>query len=201
MKKFIESMRISNGKAALVELHQRRFDLTRLAHFGTLAPVDLEAEVTTFLAAQPTKYLTALCKLRITYGRHLEDIEIDLYTRRRVAAIALVDAPGLDYRFKYADRSALDTLRGQVPAGAEPIFVQNGLVTDGIYANVCVFDGARWLTPKRPLLGGVARAAAIAAGEITPAQILAHDVEQGRYKKIRLINCMNWFSEAHEVPC
>jgi hypothetical protein len=77
MKKFIESMRISNGRAALVELHQRRFDLTRLAHFGKLAPIDLDAEVTAFLAAQPPQYLTALCKLRITFGRDLEKIEID----------------------------------------------------------------------------------------------------------------------------
>jgi len=199
MKKFIESMRISNGKAALVELHQRRFDLTRLAHFGRLAPIDLEAEVTAFVAAQPSEYSTALCKLRVTYGRDIEKIEIDLYTPRRVAAIALVEAPGLDYRFKYADRSALDTLRGQVPAGAEPVIVQNGLVTDAIYANVCLFDGARWLTPERPLLEGVARAAAIAAGEITPAQILAHDVEQGRYTKVRLVNCMNRFAEAGEI--
>ncbi len=199
MKKFIESMRIYNGEAFRIELHQRRFDLTRLAHYGMLSTVDLNAEVNAFLARQPAEILQGLSKLRITYRDKIEMIEIEPYARRRINAVAFVEAIDIDYRFKYADRSALELLRVQVPVGVEPIIVQNGLVTDAIYANVCLYDGVRWLTPERPLLEGVARTVAIAAGEITPAKITTRDVEQGRYTKIRLINCMNLFKETAEI--
>ncbi len=200
MKQFFESVRINNGEAFLIELHQRRFDLTRLAHFGILPAVDLGHAIESFVAAQTDKARIGLQKLRLTYSSQIEKMEVEPYTRRQVAAVALVEAPGLDYRYKYADRSALDALRASLPAGVEPMLVQDGLLTDGIYANLCFFDGGRWLTPDRPLLEGVARAAAIAAGEITPAKITTRDVEQGRYTKIRLINCMNLLKEANDIP-
>lgn len=201
MKKFIESVRMQNGKAALLELHQRRFDLTRLAHYGVLPAIDLSAAITQFVASGPGDIRSGFCKLRITYSREIETMEAEKYTPRSPASVALVEADRLEYRFKYADRSGLDSLRDRVAVGSEPLIVQNGLVTDGIYANLCFFDGAKWLTPEQPLLAGVARAVALASGVIVPEKILARDVEQGRFTKIRLINCMNWFAEAHEVPC
>jgi len=199
MKKFIESMRMYNGEVSLIELHQRRFDLTRLAHFGRLPRIDLAEAIAAFLSEQPTLKAQVLYKLRVVYDREIASIVAEPYERRDITSVALVSAPNLDYRFKYADRSALDLLRGQVPAGAEPLIVQDGLITDAIYANVCLFDGANWLTPKTPLLAGVARQAAIAAGALTDATLTASDFEARRFTKLKLINCMNRFHEAVEV--
>lgn len=199
MKKFIESLRISNGEVSLIELHQRRFDLTRLAHFGLLPRIDLKNEIAAWLAKAPVKAAQGLVKMRIVYGIELESISAEPYARRNITSVALVESPQLDYRFKYSDRSELEMLRSQVAPGVEPLIVQNGLITDAVYANVCLFDGDKWLTPEKPLLEGVARSAALAFGDIFTAKISAKDVEQGRYQKVRLINCMNLFNEAHDI--
>ncbi len=199
MKKFIESMRMHNGEVSLIELHQRRFDLTRLAHYGKQPRIVLAKAIDDFVAMQPALKSQGLCKVRVVYDSDLESIVAEPYRQRVITTVALVTAANLDYRFKYADRSALDLLRGQVPAGTEPLIVQDGIITDAIYANICLFDGKRWLTPDAPLLAGVARQAALAAGEVTAARVTAKDFEGRRFTKLKLINCMNRFHEAVEI--
>ncbi len=191
--KFIESLRLEQGEIKNLPLHQRRLDLTLLAHFGRAARIDLAAQLTH--RALPA---SGLFKVRVTYGREIFSIDIDPYVRHAVEKTDLVLADGLDYRFKYADRTELDALRNQVARGVQPIIVQAGLVTDAIYANVCLYDGQRWLTPARPLLEGTARAAALALGQISTAVILAEHVRKGKYPKLKLINCMTGFEEAGE---
>mgnify|MGYP000872247077 CR=1 FL=1 len=151
MKLFIESICLENGELRNLPLHQRRLELTMLAHFGNSARIDLMAEL-----AHRSLPATGLYKVRVTYGLHITDIEIEPYARHQVKQVELVRADGLDYRYKYADRLALDALRRDVAPGVQPVIVQQGLITDAIYANVCVFDGAQWLTPARPLLEGTA---------------------------------------------
>jgi 4-amino-4-deoxychorismate lyase len=140
-----------------------------------------------------------LFKVRVTYGRELESIDVDPYLRRPVQQVELVAADGLDYRFKYADRRNLDALRHNLAIGCQPLIVQHGQITDATYANVCLFDGERWLTPEKPLLQGTARTAALAAGQVLPAAITAQDFRGGKYSKMKLINCMALFSEAQEI--
>ena len=196
MKLFIESICLENGELRNLPLHQRRLELTMLAHFGNSARIDLMAEL-----AHRSLPATGLYKVRVTYGLHITDIEIEPYARHQVKQVELVRADGLDYRYKYADRLALDALRRDVAPGVQPVIVQQGLITDAIYANVCVFDGAQWLTPARPLLEGTARRAALSAGQVRDAEITAADVAAGKYVKMKLINCMTLFAEAQEVPC
>ncbi|HRP70865.1 MAG TPA: hypothetical protein PLY93_15175, partial [Turneriella sp.] len=114
--KFIETLRLENGKIPLVELHQARVDLTLLAHYGSAVKITLLPALTSL-----HKPRMGLFKIRITYSSYLESIVIEPYTRRRVTAITLVPAEGLDYRYKYADRRALNNLRQNVPEGVEPI--------------------------------------------------------------------------------
>jgi 4-amino-4-deoxychorismate lyase len=193
--KFIESLRLEQGELRNLSLHQQRLDLTLLAHFGSSARIDLATELTH--RALPA---AGLYKIRVTYGHKIDSIEIDPYVRHPVDQTDLVLADGLDYRFKYADRTELDALRNYVARGVQPILVQRGLVTDAIYANVCLYDGQRWLTPAKPLLAGTARAAALAAGQISVAAISAEQVRKGKYPKLKLINCMTGFEEAGECP-
>ena len=192
--KFIESICLENGTLRNLHLHQQRLELTTLAHFGYSVRIDLKTQL-------ESRSLPAvgLFKVRLTYDRDVVSIDVDPYTRHQVQHLKLVEADSLDYRFKYADRRELDALRRDLDIGCQPVIVQRGLVTDAVYANVCVFDGERWLTPQTPLLAGVARAAALAAGEIFPEVITAEQFRFGRYSKLKLINCMSLFSEAQEI--
>jgi len=192
--KFIESICLENGWLRNLELHQRRLELTTLAHLGFSIRIDLKTQL-----ERRSLPAVGLFKVRVTYARELESIDVDAYQRRPVQQVELVVADGLDYRYKYADRRSLEALRQNLAIGCQPIIVQHGLVTDATYANICLFDGARWLTPEKPLLAGTARAAALAAGEIFPAAITADDFRAGKYKKLKIINCMTLLSEAQEI--
>lgn len=194
MKRFIESICLADGELRNLELHQRRLLLTQLAHFGFTARIDLKTQL-----AHRSLPAVGLFKVRVTYGREIESIEVDPYQRHRVQRVELVEADGLDYRFKYADRHLLDALRNAVAPGVQPLIVQRGLVTDATYANVCAFDGEHWVTPVRPLLEGTARAAALALGQVQPATITAADLRAGKYRRLKLINCMALFDEAEEI--
>lgn len=192
--KFIESICLENGMLRNLHWHQRRLEITTLAHFGFSVRIDLNTQLER--RALPA---AGLFKVRLTYDRDVVSIDVDPYHRHTAQRLKLVEADHLDYRFKYADRRELDALRRDLEIGCQPIIVQHGLVTDAIYANVCVFDGERWLTPRAPLLAGVARAAALAAGEVFPDVITAEHFRIGRYSKLKLINCMSLFSEAQEI--
>ncbi len=194
MTRFIESICLADGELRNLSLHQRRLNLAQLAHFGYGARIDLASQL-----GRRSLPAVGLFKLRVTYGREIESIEVDPYTRHRVQRVELVEADGLDYRFKYADRHLLDALRHEVATGAQPIIVQRGLVADATYANVCAFDGEHWVTPARPLLEGTARAAALALGQLQPATITAADLRAGKYRRLKLINCMTLFDEAEEI--
>lgn len=192
--KFIESICLENGELKNLHLHQRRLDLTTLAHFGFSVRIDLKTQL-----ERRSLPAVGLFKVRVTYDRTVLSIDVDPYQRHTVQHIKLVEADSIDYRFKYADRRQLDALRQDLAPGTQPVIVQRGLITDAIYANVCVFDGERWLTPARPLLAGVVRAAALEAGEILPAAITAEDFLAGKYSRLKLINCMALFSVAEEI--
>ena len=192
--KFIESICLANGELRNLDWHQRRLEFTTLAHYGYSVRIDLATQL-----ARRAFPAVGLFKLRVTYARELESIDVDPYLRRPVQRLELVEADGLDYRFKYADRHELDALRQNLAIGCQPIIAQHGCGADATYANVCLFDGQRWLTPEKPLLAGTARAAALSAGEIFPAVITAQDFRAGKYAKLKLINAMNIFSEAQEI--
>lgn len=192
--KFIESICLENGELKNLHLHQQRLDLTMLAHFGFSVRIDLKTQL-----ERRSLPAVGLFKVRVTYDCGVMSIDVDPYMRHKVQHIKLVHADSIDYRFKYADRRVLDALRHDLMPGTQPVIVQRGLITDAVYANVCVLDGARWLTPERPLLAGVARAAALGAGEIFPAAITAADFSAGKYSRLKLINCMALFSVAEEI--
>lgn len=191
---FIESIRLEDGEIRALSLHQHRLDLTLLAHFGAAARIDLAQELSH--RALPA---SGLFKVRVTYDRKITDIDVDPYTRHAVGEVAFIAADDVDYRFKYADRSALDAMRRQVAPGVQPIMVRHGLVTDALFANVCFFDGTQWLTPAKPMLEGTARAAAIAASEMHAADIRLEDIKAGRFTAVRMFNCMTLFAEALNI--
>lgn len=195
--KFIESIRLEAGDLWNLPLHQRRMDLTLIAHFGTSCRIDLANELK--CRSLPA---SGLFKIRVTYGQKIEAIEIEPYARHTAQQVALVQADELDYRYKYANRTALDALRGEVGPGIQPLIVQHGLLTDAIYANLCFLERGTnvWLTPQRPLLDGVARAAALAMRQVVPAPVSVAEIRAGRFSHLKLINCMTLFHEAGEIP-
>ena len=68
------------------------------------------------------------------------------------------------------------------------LIVMNGLITDTSLSNLVFYNGATWVTPKKPLLKGTCRERLLEEGQITECDI--HVNEINRFIGCKLINAM-----------
>ena len=109
-----------------------------------------------------------------------------------------MEATGLMYGHKYADRQAINTLFARRGAADDILLVRDGLLTDTSYANVALFDGKCWYTPAHPLLEGTQRARLLAEGILHPIDIRPADLP--RFESIKLINAMLDWEQTAPIP-
>ena len=131
-------------------------------------------------------------------GKEIERIEFELYSRRMVKSLKVVEADHISYSFKYFDRIALDALFAQRGNCDDILMVKNGCVTDTHFANTAFWDGATWFTPDTPLLPGTMRASLLEKGVLKMARITPGNLNN--YHNIRLINALNDLEGGAEVP-
>ena len=156
---FIETIRIENGKAVNMAFHNYRFNRTRRDIFECNLPVNLADFI------QPGEY-TERTRCRVEYQEEVEKVEYLPYTIRPVNSLKIVTSDGLDYTYKSTDREALNRLFACRGERDDILIVRRGLLTDTSIANIALFDGKDWFTPKLPLLRGTCRTALIDNGII-----------------------------------
>lgn len=171
--------------------HQDRLNRSQEALFEDFEHIDLNRQI-----AVPEK-LRGLWKCRVLYAGHLERIEFEVYRRRLVRSLRLMEADDLDYRWKWVDRRVLDALFGRRSSADDVLIVKNGLITDTSYANVACWDGRHWWTPARPLLPGTCRARLLHAGRLRLADIPVSEISS--FQKLRIFNAMTGWSGAWEI--
>lgn len=186
MCRFIETIRIENGKAECLSLHNRRLNKTRRDVFRCGSLLDL----TGFIRAEGC---TGRTRCRVVYGEEIETVEYIPYTLRQVNSLRLTASDNIDYTYKSCDRRALTELFGQRDGADDVLIVRRGLLTDTSIANIALWDGSRWETPEAPLLEGTMRAYLLNKGLITPCAICPQDLP--RYTRVRLFNAMISFGE------
>ena len=177
----IETIKIEHNIAHNIHYHQARFDRTRKELWGAQESIELSKEINA-----PTQ---ALYKCRITYGEKIEKIEYLPYVKKLPQSFTLVESE-LDYRYKFADRSAIEALKAQKEQ-EEIIITKKGYLTDTSIANIALLKGEEWFTPKRALLRGTMRAKLLDKGLIKEKDIKIEDLE--KYTNFALINAMLGF--------
>ena len=179
-----ESIYIEKGIARNLSFHQERMKRSGEAVFGAVDFPVLEE-----LIRLPDSFdKTRLIKCRITYGRQIESIAYDYYSPRKISSLKLVHDDHIEYPHKFLDRSDIDALFAQKGEADDILIVKNGLITDTSIANICFYDGSRWITPSSPLLCGTMRTSLLQTGMITERQIFAEDLAD--FTHICLINAM-----------
>lgn len=179
----IETICIRDGIPQHLPYHQARMADARRRLWGLEEELPLAASLQV-----PPEWGQGVVKCRVTYAGAIQKTEWEPYGPRLIRSLQLVQGDGLDYAFKYADRSgiaALMELRGHAD---DILIVQNGLITDTSYCNVLLYDGRRCYTPSKPLLGGTCRARLIDEGRIELADI--RPAELKNFREIHLINAM-----------
>jgi 4-amino-4-deoxychorismate lyase len=182
--RFLETIRAEGGTALHLAYHRRRMART-LEAFGIAAEYDLES-----LIRPPSGELT---RCRLLYGSGGVQITYHPYTPRTFRALQAVVCDHLAYEFKYADRSALDAAFEGRGTADDVVIVQNGLLTDTTIANIALFDGDRWITPRSPLLRGTTRDRLLESGFLSEGDIPLETLE--RYERCALMNAMVGFVE------
>lgn len=194
----LETLRVSDGRFCLPDLHRDRMERACRELYGCAAPA---------LALSPEDVPEAMrsgeVKCRVTYGREIRRIEYEPYTPRPVRSLKIVRDDTLDYHLKYACRdrlAALASLRGDADG---VIIVKDGYVTDASYANLIFRAGTKLLTPARPLLEGVMRRRLLELGIITEAHISPEMILPGNrdgISEVTLINAMLPLGALPPVP-
>ena len=186
MSRFIETIRIFNGRRYNLSRHSARMNRTRLAIFGCRDVLNLH-----HVLIVPENARQGLVKCRIIYGKEILRIEFDPYIVRPVNSLKVMDAGDLDYPYKSTDRHAIDALYAQREMCDDILMTRDGFVTDTSYANIALRRGNRWYTPATPLLAGTMRAQLIDQGRLLPAVIRTEDLPA--YSECLLINAMLGF--------
>ncbi|ACT94586.1 aminotransferase class IV family protein [Dyadobacter fermentans] len=179
----LETICIENRELKNLSYHEARLNKTRRELWGYEDEWDLNA-----LLKVPDHVTESMHKCRVVYSKGIDKIQWEPYSPRAIRKIRRVYDDEIDYRYKYDNRDALNTLFAQRGDADEILIIKNGLVTDSNYCNVAFFDGTRWLTPASPLLPGTRRAHLLDEGIIQTAEIRESDI--AKFSRIRLFNAM-----------
>jgi 4-amino-4-deoxychorismate lyase len=186
-----ETVRITDGIAGNLDLHEKRLNRSRLMLYGLSDKLRLSDYIRV-----PEDYRSGIFRCRLIYGAEIVSVEFTPYIPAAVKTLKLVQADTLTYDHKYHDRSSLAGLINRDLAD-DILIVKEGCITDSSYANIVFTDGWRQVTPDTPLLHGTMRERLILDGIIKAERITVDDL--GRFTHFRLINAMLGF-DAPQLP-
>jgi 4-amino-4-deoxychorismate lyase len=95
---------------------------------------------------------------------------------KSVMALVRVFETFLTYEHKFADRGDLEAIYKHRGLAHDVLMVIDGLVTDTTTANVAMFDGKSWFTPRKPLLLGTCRARMLRQGLLKETDITEEQI-------------------------
>lgn len=188
----IEAIAWRDGKAERLIYHQKRVEEAFRVLFPDKQPFMLKE-----LLQSVDGPGTGLYKLRLEYGVEPGIMEFQEYRMRNVSSLQLVGIDHEPMEYKATERDYIDRAFSKRGLCDDVLMVRDGLLTDSSYANIALFDGKKWLSPRIPLLYGTRRAYLVDHGQIEPADIKADDLVQ--FQRIRLFNAMIGFGEL-ELP-
>lgn len=173
--KYFETIKCDDYEAFNLEYHNRRVANT----------IGLNLNLQEYIYAPSNQLLR--CKVIYTQ-EGIEDVQYYKYQKREIKSFKVVIDDKIEYSKKYLDRSSLDNLFNQKKNADEIIIIKNGFVTDTTIANIAIFDGSNWISPKSPLLYGTTRARLIEEKIIFEKDITFDMLKKA--KKIALMNAM-----------
>lgn len=177
---FLETIKIFDGEVYNLDYHQKRYERV-LSSFGINNFLDLA----TFI--NPPSVGLYRCKISYTLDNTF-DTTYYLYEKKTIQSLKVIHANSIQYGLKYEDRSAITALFEKREFSDDILIVKDGYITDTSIANIALYDGTSWVTPKTPLLKGTTRQRYLDYAKIVESDIQVEDLK--KYSKIALLNAM-----------
>ena len=187
MFRLLESIRCEKGELQNLPFHQTRMDKS----FEDLFSKKNETKLDKIVVSEHCR--KGLYKCRVIYSETIESVEFIPYQYPAIKSLKLVVDNEIDYSYKFANRSAINSLLQKKESCDEILIIKNGLITDTSLANIIFYNGKNWLTPALPLLCGTQRQKLLSEEKIILAEIRLADLVH--FKKARLINAMMRFED------
>lgn len=190
---FFETICIRNSEPQKLDLHNERLNRARFEILG----IDNRIDISSLIDVPIELKSIPKVKCRIVYSEKIEEVSYEKYTPRTINKVKLLEYSGIDYRYKYCDRSVLENLYSNRGDADEILVSKNGYITDTSIHNISLFNGNEWHTPSEPLLRGVQRDYLLLKKLIVPKSIKATGLAD--YSRIKLFNSMNDWDECTEL--
>ncbi|NQY93796.1 MAG: aminotransferase class IV [Campylobacteraceae bacterium] len=175
MQDYFETIKCDDSEVYHLPYHNKRISNT----------VSLNLNLSEYIYAPNNKLL----KCKVIYNEEgIKEVTYTEYKKREISTFKLIFDDTIDYHKKNLDREDLDKLFEKKEKADEIIIIKNNLVTDTSIANIVIFDGTSWLTPKVPLLFGTTRARLLAQNDIIEANITVDMLLKS--EKLALLNAM-----------
>lgn len=192
MSRFIETIKIENGKAKNLFYHQKRMNKTIKDFFGAKIFPDLAT-----LISNQNFDKNKLLKCRILYSKGIHEIQVEEYKKKIIKRIKAVECNTIVYNYKYENRNELKALLSAAETD-EIIIIKNGEVTDTSYSNLVFEKNNNLLTPANPLLKGTKRQKLIDEGIIREEKVLCDNIKN--FDFFYMINSMLDLEESNKLP-
>jgi 4-amino-4-deoxychorismate lyase len=172
---YFETIKCDNEEVFHLEYHNKRITKT----------VGLNIYLQDYIYPPSSQLL----KCKVIYDKSgIIDIFYTPYTPKDIKTFKLVYDDDITYKYKQSNRKDIESLVKKKDDADEIIIVKNDLITDTSIANIAIFDGQHWLTPKAPLLEGTTRHRLIDEDKLVETNISVDKLIQA--KKIALMNAM-----------
>ena len=179
MSSFLETIKAVDGEIYNLEYHQKRYEKV-LSSINQKKHQNLQD----FLSPP----YDGIYRCRLVYNENNIDVEYIKYTKRNIETLKLVYDNYIEYSKKSTSREKLDDLFEKRDNCSDVLIVKNELLTDTTIANIALYNGKEWLTPKTPLLNGTTRQRLLDKKKIVEADINVRDIYE--FEKIALLNAM-----------
>lgn len=194
-----ETIKIEKSRVINLRFHKWRIEFS-LTDFGSEIKFDLdkmiEAELAKFMSLNTLNLGILKAKLIYNALGEFEFCEISPYTLRNFHSFKLINID-FSYGKKLIDRSSIDRVFAKRQNCDEILMIKDGLLTDTSIANIAIFDGSKWLTPKYPLLKGTTRQRLLECGLLEEASISVDMLKFER--KFAVMNAVMGFREIDGV--
>lgn len=180
---FFETIKCDDYEVFNLEYHEKRVAKT----------IAMNLNLSEYIYPPSNKLL----RCKVIYDESgILDINYFSYKKRDIKTFKILIDEQIEYSKKYLNRDPLDKLFLKKEDAQEIIIVKDGLIRDTSIANIAIYDGTNWLTPKTPLLEGTTRARLLENKKIFEKDITIKMLKNAQ--KLALMNAMIDFDEIEE---